>query len=435
MKNVINNYSYDKNKNSKISKEIIDKADEQVIKAFILLGLVENGNLVCPNCQTSKNKKVEHKISAKGVNYWTCHKCGSYGSATKLLRVNGFKLPKAIDMLLGNSNDALVDLKIVKVGTNKFKSNVDIELYSALLSFGDLSYAQNYYSTWHIDPKVVKESGSVGITDLSSMKNFLFKKFGKERVIAAGLLTIDRNGNDYWLINKDYNVIEPHHNTSGDVVAMQFRPSFQQLAKVSAHKLFKKRWSNIQDELTGEILDPSEAFLRAKERGEISGEEIPYVPPFMSIKGASSESLVGCGLNRIAKLPNKQKIYVVEGFKDLLAARTMGVEAYAIPGVGSLPNKDITDFFAKREDHLIVMLDGDEAGALGRESLAKHLDNKNVIYTVKSDVRSGYDVTDILVEEHAHKGCLCKTCYEWRSNNLTDQKVCICRTCKKNRSS
>jgi 5S rRNA maturation endonuclease (ribonuclease M5) len=432
MDKIINSYSYDKNKGSKINKETIDKADEQVIKAFAILGLIDDGNLICPNCQTSKYKKVEHKVSAKGVNYWTCHKCGSYGSATKLLRVNGFKLPKAVAMLL-DEVDIKVDLKNIKTTSNRYKSNVDIEVYHELISCGDSQYAIDYYSSWHINPAVVKDSGTVAIIDQSRMRNSLLKKFGKERIINSGLLTIDRNGNDYWLVNKEYNVIEPHHNINGDIVAMQFRPSLQQLLKVSAHKEFKKKWSNIQDEITGEILDPSDAFIRAKERGEIIGEEIPYVPPFMSLKGASADSLVGSGLNRIAKLPKNQKIYVVEGFKDLLAARTMGVEAYAIPGVGAMPNSSICDFFKKRNDNLIVMLDGDEAGALGRVALSNHFNKYNVRHQVKNDVRSGYDVTDILVEEFAHKGCTCKTCYNWRDKNTFDIATCICRVCKKNR--
>ena len=425
------NNPYDGNKGKSLNKEIIDQADSMVIKAFAILGLIENGNLVCPNCQTSKNKKVEHKISAKGVNYWSCHKCGSYGSATKLLRVNGIKLPKAVSMLLDENTPTVNNIKIKDISVNKFKSTVDIEVYKYLLNMGSVKLSIEYYNTWHINAEHVIDSKSVGIDDFALMRSSLLKKFGKERIIASGLLTIDRNGNDYWLINKDYNIIEPHHDVLGNVVAMQFRPSGTQLIKVQAHKRFKLKWSGIKDALTGELLDPSEAYLRAKERGEVVGDEVAYVPPFMSIKGASSDSLVGCGLLRISQFDKPADIYVVEGFKDLLAARTLGVEAYAIPGIGSMPNTTICSFFKEKGHNLVVMLDGDEAGALGRESLSKHFDKHNVKHRVKNDVRSGMDVTDILVEEHAHSGCKCKTCYHWREKKVYDPENCPCRVCKK----
>jgi hypothetical protein len=425
------NNPYDGNKGRSLSKEIIDQADAMVIKAFAILGLIDNGNLVCPNCQTSKNKKVEHKISAKGVNYWSCHKCGSYGSATKLLRVNGIKLPKAVAMLLDENTTIISNTKISDISVNRFKSTVDIEVYKFLLNMGSVKLSQDYYSTWHIMPDYVLESKSVGIEDFALMRSTLLKRFGKDRIIASGLLTIDRNGNDYWLINKDYNIIEPHHDVLGNVVAMQFRPSGSQLLKVQAHKRFKSKWSGIKDAVSGELLDPSEAYLKAKERGEVVGDEVAYVPPFMSIKGASNDSLVGCGLFRIAQLDKPTDIYVVEGFKDLLAARTLGVEAYAIPGIGAMPNPAICDFFKEKGHNLIVMLDGDEAGALGRETLAKHFEKNNVKYKVKNNVRSGMDVTDILVEENAHAGCKCKTCYLWRESKIFDPDNCVCRVCKK----
>jgi hypothetical protein len=417
-----------------ISDADIDQADQQVVRAFQILGLVKEGNLVCPKCATAKPKKVEEKISKNGRHYWTCHRCGEYGSATKLLRENGRRLPQAVDELLGRSETSgpLAQLPTVTLAA-PFNAVVDVEVYNALRRHGDIASAQQYYSRWHIDPTAVAEAGSTRIVEPSKVQQELLQRFGDKRLRDCGLLTTDRNGKDYWLFNEDYNVLEVHAWTNANVVGIQFRPSERQLKKVQAHKAWKRRWSGIAGP-DGTELEPSEAYSAAKGRDvQTAGPEFKYVPPFMSVKGAGPDSLIGCGLRRLATLPPGQRIYVVEGFKDLLAARTLGVEAYAIPGVGVMPPAKVCRFFAERRDTLVVTLDGDEAGARGRDVLMAHLAEHGVLAERKDDLRPGMDIADVLVELHAHGGCRCSNCQQWRQEHPYDPESCPCRACRERR--
>jgi len=415
----------------RITDEDIDAADQQVVRAFQILGLVANGALICPSCATSKPKKVEAKISSSGRHYWTCHRCGAYGSATKLLRENGRKLPQAVNELLGRSTitGPLAVLPEVKVA-KPFNAVVDVEVYNTVRRLGSIEAAQAYYARWHISPESVAEAGSSRIIEPAKAHAELLARFGDERLRDAGILTTDRNGNDYWMFNDDYPVIEAHAWINANITGMQFRPSEKQLRKVQAHKAWKKRWSG-QFGPDGVELDASDAYEQAKALdAESAGPEHKYVPPFMSVKGAGPDSLLGCGLRRISTLEPGQRIYVVEGFKDLLAARTLGVEAYAIPGVAGMPPAKVCQFFSSRGDTLVVTLDGDEAGARGRDTLMAHFTNNNVKAERKDDLRSGMDIADVLVELHAHSGCNCPTCKDWRNTHHWDPTTCPCRACR-----
>ena len=132
-------------------------------------------------------------------------------------------------------------------------------------------------------------------------------------------------------------------------------------------------------------------------------------------------------------LPAGSKIYVVEGFKDMLAARSMGVDAYAIPGTGVMPSKKVCAMLARFD--VIVVLDGDAAGAKGRENLMVHLTANSVKCRVMSDIRENLDIADILVERFAHQGCDCTTCVDFTNSRPFDSNTCVCNSCKVNRSS
>jgi acyl-CoA synthetase (AMP-forming)/AMP-acid ligase II len=75
----------------------------------------------------------------------------------------------------------------------------------------------------------------------------LLERFGRQRLIACGVLTVDKNGKDFFLFNDDYPVIEVHASPAGHVVGMQFRPSPKRMLKVKAHKEWKRRWSGVVD--------------------------------------------------------------------------------------------------------------------------------------------------------------------------------------------
>jgi 5S rRNA maturation endonuclease (ribonuclease M5) len=423
---------------STVNKNITDTdkkiAKDSILKAFQIAGLTSEDSIVCPNCGNSKKGKIKVKTSAKSGNlYWHCFPCGEHGDAIELLtKFMNYTFVDAINLLLDRDplQNSMGNFKVLPKFeiAPPFLAKVNSAVYDYLLSLGSADEAVKYYGVWHIAPEAVIEAGSVVLVNARKIQNLLIAKFSKEELIECGVLTKDKAGRDFFLFNSEYNVVEPHRNDSGSVVGMQFRPSPQQMLKVKAHKDWKKRWSGKLSS-SGEILDPSEAWEEAYSFNSAqAGEKIPYVTPFLSLKGAGRESLVGCGLWRIGKLPKGSKIYVVEGFKDLLAARTLGVEAYAIPGVGVMPSDKVCKLF--KSHHMVVMLDGDEAGAKGRAALMAHFKEQGITSSIFPNQREGMDVADILVEKFAHTDCSCSTCKAWVISHPYDKETCGCRSCK-----
>jgi len=395
------------------SKNDEDKkqASSQILLSFSILSLVNDNGIVCPECGTDNQKKILIKTSSQtGNQYWKCYKCSATGDAIELLTKYGnYSFQEAIKTLLGKS-ESKTPIKKVKVVQIQpaFIAKVDVEIYNDILSCGSIEGSIEYYGQWHIDPSSVLEAGSTTIVEIKKTHEYLLKKYGRDRLFDAGVIMLDKNGNDFFLFNNEYNVIEPHRTPSGDVVGLQFRPSFNHLQKVSAHKSWKRKWSNISDD-DGSILDPSDAWERVNSvSAEASGSKVPYVAPFLSLKGATTDSLIGCGLYRVASLKTGSKVYIVEGFKDLLAARTMGIEAYAIPGTGVMPPDKVCTILSKYE--VLVLLDGDKAGDKGRENLISYLTTKGVDAKLAPKLKNNYDVTDYLVSTYAQKGCKCTAC-------------------------
>jgi 5S rRNA maturation endonuclease (ribonuclease M5) len=415
----------------KFNDEDINKAKGKLSLAFALLGLYKDGVKVCPSCGADKPKKVVFKSSKTGQDYWKCYPCGNFSDAIKLLKdFGGMEFYDAIGALLEldgfSKPDALVP---VEKAEKSFSAVVDVEVYDFIRDFGDIEAAVNYWSTWHIDGEVVRQSGSTVITDANSLHRELVNFFGWDRLIAAGVVIVIDEKDKYFLINAEYPVIEVHESPSGHVVGMQFRPSLKQREKVLAHKRWKERWS--KESRDG--VSAADAWKVAYNKDPIAaGERSGYVTPFLSIKGAGVDSLVGCGIHRMHTLPAGSKIYIVEGFKDMLAARSMGVEAYAIPGTGVMPSKKVCAMLSRFD--VIVVLDGDAAGAKGRENLMAHLTANNVKARVMSDIREDLDIADLLVERYAHQGCDCATCLEFIKTRAFDSNTCVCNSCKAKRS-
>ena len=414
--------------------------DKMIARRQLRLGfaaaelLVEN-RPICPACGESRRGKVKLKEEAANP-YWKCFRCGEFADVFHAMELRGINFSEAMKILLGRGGN--VDpskLRALAAGveaTASFTAVVDVEIYDLIRDRGDLAAAQTYYARWHISAGAVAEAGSRVITDPRKLEAELREKFPRERLLDSGVLMIDKNGKDLFLFSSEYPVIEPHLSPNGHVVGMQFRPGPRQLAKIQAHKAWKKRWNGHLD-ADGNPVEAKVAWNTAYVLdSEAAGEYAPYVAPFMSIRGAGPDSLVGCGIHRIASLPTGSKVYVVEGFKDMMASRTLGVEAYAIPGTGVMPSEKVCRLLARHE--MLVMLDGDEAGAKGRASLLAHFATMNVPAMEKADMRPGMDVADILVERNAHAGCDCATCVAWRDDNTYDWRECPCQSCKLRRT-
>lgn len=405
-----------------------DKAQARanITLAFSLLGLVADGHPVCPECGASKNKVK--LFPDKGG--WHCYRRGHHGSDNSavdlLMDKGGYSFVDAVNVLLGRPARRagkvvdLSELEILEVEP-AFRAVVDTEVYDALVRAAHVSLAaaQEYYRAWHIAEKAVAEAGGRMVTDQRKLEAELTERFGLERLAACGLVKLPEGERRRvaWMLNRNYPVIEPHITPRGRVVGMQFRPSGAQKQKVVAHKAWKARFGG-QLDAHGNERDASEVWAEASAQDRAAaGPKAEYVPPFMSLRGAGPDSLVGCGLFRIARLAEPSLIYVVEGYKDLLAARSMGAEAYAIPGVGVVPPPKVLELFRRGGHTLLLCLDGDEAGAEGRARMAAVLDEAEIPYREKV-LPDGMDVADVLVSRNAATGCRCATCIEWRASHL-----------------
>lgn len=363
----------------RVTDDDIEAARHEVARAFALLGLVEGKSPRCPECGTAKKGKVALR---QDKGYWKCFKCDAWGSPIKLLEASGYSFVDAVSALLGRevhgevAKAAPKKLVVPQAGSG-FRQTLDTQVYQAIMEHGSYVAAARYYARWHIAPQAVKASGAVRIEQCDQMHAALLERFGRQRLVAAGAIKPAEdtaNGADFWLVNSQYPVIEPHKLPDGVVVGMQMRPAEAQLAKAEAHK-----------------------------RGE--GK---YVPKFLSLRGAGPDGLVGCGLDLLAGCVD-EPVYIVEGFKDLLAVSTMGAKAYAIPGAAAqIPAVAIEIL---RRNLPIVALDADDAGAAGAQRIAETLQASGVErVSVKRDLPAGMDATDVLVARHAKAGCGCDTC-------------------------
>lgn len=407
-------------------------AKHKLAEAFTIANLVHEGNLVCPECNTFKKGKVSFKTSqTTNVPYWKCYKCGERGDAISILQKKyNITFYEAVNELLGKTNNIDKSQNVhvnIPIMTQTTNSIIDVEVYNAVQKLGNVSKAADYYGLWHIDREVVQNSGTVYLENCTEIHSELLRKYGRERLLKCGLMIVDKKGKDFFLFNDDYPVLEPHTAPNGNILGMQFRPSFQRMLRVKEHKNWKMKWSNITDS-KGEILDPAKAYSIAYGiNPEKAGAKIPYVTPFLSLKGAGPDSLVGCGLHNIAPLKTSETIYIVEGFKDMLAALSMGAYAYAIPGAGVVPPEKVCKILQNHK--VVITLDSDKAGDEGSIKVHEWLASKNVKSVIKRNPRGNMDITDILVERNAHAGCECITCVEWRATKTQASPDCKCLTC------
>lgn len=410
-----------------------NEAKHKLPESFSLAGLVYEGNPVCPECGTGKKGKVVFRVSQKtNIPYWKCYKCGSRGDAIGILQQKrGLTFIQAVNELTGKTKTLQPLAPSLQINTqlvNTGSSVIDVEVYNKIRSFGSVEKAVQYYGTWHIDPEVTRRSGTVYLENCEEIHSQLLNEYGRERLLDCGVMVVDKTGKDFFLFNDDYPVLEPHTAPNGNILGMQFRPSFQRMVKVKEHKNWKAKWSGYTDS-DGNLIEPGTAYSLAYGKNpEQAGDKVPYVTPFLSLKGAGPDSLVGCGLHLISKLEKPETIYIVEGFKDMLAAYTMGAYAYAIPGVGVMPPEKVCKIL--KNHNVVIALDADKAGDEGSIKLQEWLKSNQVEAVIKRNPREGMDITDILVERNAHSRCSCETCREWRENKTTPSTECPCLTCK-----
>jgi 5S rRNA maturation endonuclease (ribonuclease M5) len=266
-----------------------------------------------------------------------------------------------------------------RVESKSFQARLDAEtvaVYNALLAseHSSVAAAQEAWATWHIDPAVVAEQRSVLVTDPHALGVELLDRFGADLLVDSGIAgrldekqakTRDMHGAGIrFMFSEQYPLVEPCIGPSGVALDLRFRAWGKQRDRIAAHK---------------------------------AGNG-PYVPAMLSLRGSTPDHLVGYGLERLGQIP-ATTVYVVEGFKDVLAARTMGAEAFGLPGTGVLPPEKVVRFLADQGHTLLVALDGDEAGVEARAKVIEHLTDNGFPadrLREKTDMPAGMDVADIL---------------------------------------
>jgi len=345
----------------------------------------------------SSSTKAKFKIHEADGGWNHFGSDGCHGDAVKVLQLFGVPTGDAVKVLLGRPTrepiEIPTDLDALTAAMVGVKTKIDIPVFNGVLVYGrktgGVEAACEFYGTWHISPEAVIESGAVLIKNPDHFAKAILAKFGEERLLACGLFVRTARGELYSLISTKFPVVEPHrHPVTGDVLTMQFRSSHAQYRKYLAHK----------------------AGLR-----DYKGSE-----KFISIKGAPTTAQIGTGLPRIETLPAGTTVYIAEGFKDQLAARTMGLEAYGLPGAHGRPPVKICALLARHD--VRTAFDGDEAGDKGTVKLSDYLAEHGVTSSPMV-LPAGLDITDVLVGGFAYGSrnhgspCACTTCATFRKQH------------------
>lgn len=387
-----------------------EKSDARanIQEALVIAGLVSGGHPMCPNrCEFKKGR-----LKVYGDGGLKCHKCGFYSDSIGILRnVAGYSFRDAVNTLLGRPLDGGTSAPKRKpklVGplpaiTPSFTAAVDTDVMHFIRDASSSHWAEQCYARWHIGGAAVAEADCRVIEAPEKLQRMLLNEFSPDRVIAAGLALRPEwdERKLVWMFSAAYPVIEPHRLPNGDWVGLQFRASRATEQLIRSYPAAKN------------------AYDAAQAEGNTAVQKPRYVPKFMSLKGgAVGKHLVGMGLPAIADSDTGQKVYFVEGMKDLLAMRTFGFLAYAIPGAGHLPPDVAMELFRQKQIVPIACADGDDAGRAAQDALVKHFEAAGFKNTKRKDIPDGHDVTDMLIKRHADSGCECTACDSYRGDSV-----------------
>lgn len=344
----------------------LKKARGSTLAAFKVLKLLTNGKAhLCPACSRQKVK-----IFANAT--WQCRRCGTYGGPRNIQggsksNPNALNTGNAIDLVMfatGKTFTEAIDILLNETAQQEleeidiepdFQANIDSEVYQAVLDSGSLERAKEFYGRWMISPEAVETSGCTYIESPVALAKDLIKQFGKVRLAAAGLLS--QKGQ--LLISPRYCVIEPQLGLDGKPKNLQFRAGPEQEAKLKEYAEYKREKALAEE--TGSPLPPSMRF----------------VPKFMSLLGATSDSRVGFGLPAISRLSPSSTVWIVEGMKDVLAANSLRLNSYGLPGIGVMPQEDAVKVLARL--HIKIAYDGDDGGTTGRQALVRHFRKYGIV--------------------------------------------------------
>lgn len=227
-----------------------------------------------------------------------------------------------------------------------------------------LRAAQEFYGRFGVSGRTVADNGAAMITDEAAFKQALEEQFGWERVHAAGL-TADRRGRPGKLLfDAEFSVFEPHVHPGWPVPDPD--TGEERLRRVVTSAQFRGGYERERS--------AADANRRKKD-----GEDVPWYlrTKLLSVREARADARCGHGAHQLSKpLVSPTVVFLVEGYKNYLAMsellfRSPNMIAYGLPGVGARPPEAVCELLT--EHSLVLALDNDEGGQLGRDVIAAWL--------------------------------------------------------------
>lgn len=390
------------NQQKQQSREEIDPY-AGAVAALTYFGVPTDGvRFACPRCGSpiSKNKT---KIRRDGGI--TCFKCGSdastgnmWGTVRLLAGYAGQQeptVPQMLSILKGEDpNDRtrkFIDVSKVET-VHEPDTVVDTEVLDALWAHANIDAGIAYWDRFYIDPRVVNAFDGRVITEpWGKVWKSLVAQFGVDRLLTAGLGKKLDDGSVWTVVGGritdksdrfagDYNVMQPYKKADGTLVGVEVRGNAYIEKLVANHKAYR-------------------AAHDAWKAGGKVGEEpakVRWLPKTRNLVGNATGSRVGFGIDVVARFPLTRVVWIVEGYKDVLAAGSMGRPAIGLAGAKAEVPQDVIEVLKGRR--AAIAFDSDEAGEEGGALLASKLRDAGIELVPGPRWPEGRDVA----EELAH---------------------------------
>lgn len=291
-------------------------------------------------------------------NTWKCFGCSEGGGVINLVmkkkEIDFLQACKWLDQNFLSGSTTLTPpyrrakrIKNTPVTMDSIEEHPDCELYESIISFLDLSQKAIDYLTKirAIENNVVIQNNLKSIDSISDFYNYIRIRFGDKRLIDAGLLKVDEDGNikrTWW----SDGIVFPYYSINGRIEMMQLRPY------------------------------------------------IPFPPTakYILLKGIKC-----CLYNEIIlrDLVAGSTLYICEGAPDTLSMLSKKHNAIGLPGVSSFKDEWI-DMVGKY--NIIILFDNDNAGIKNANILKNKFLSKGINVVVKR-VTEYHDVNEMLVAE------------------------------------
>ena len=168
-----------------------------------------------------------------------------------------------------------------------------------------------------------------------------------------------------------YPVMQCYRSSDGVPVGLEMRGNSWVADKAKEHSDWKKK--------SKKGLNPE-------------GPKPKYIPKTRNLIGDVGR--VGFGLDVVASVKPGKTVWLVEGFKDALAAASLGHPAVGLAGAGNpIPDEALE---VLKPHTVAVVFDADEDGDRARKRLSEQLTEAGVVVRPGPRFPAGYDVADVL---------------------------------------